>query len=124
MRHRRYRYAPDTPPLTRTYQPCIEIYTVADYHAVVAQIDKEPDRRKADRAMHAFVGSAAETEIDKQGRVLLPQMLRKLARIETNACVVGQVKRLEIWSEEVWTAHITAGGDSEAAADAFSGIAR
>lgn len=109
--------------ITRSYSPCIEIYAPADFRAVAQQIDAMADRRKADVVTRVFVGSAVETEIDKQGRVLLPALLRKLARIDTNAVVVGQNKRIEIWSEDEWTAKFS-GGEAEALADAFSSVKR
>jgi MraZ protein len=116
--------------LTRTYLPCVEIYPVAVFHpvavfrAVVEQLEAMPDRRKADLAMRAFLGSAMETEIDKQGRVLLPSLLRKMSRLETAAAAVGQNKRIEIWAEDAWTAAISGTSESEALADAFSGVNR
>src|SRR5689334_6937786 len=71
--------------ITRTYPPCGEIYRVATFHSVVEQIDQMADRKLADKAMRAFVGHAEETELDKQGRILVPQLLRKLARLDDNA---------------------------------------
>lgn len=109
--------------ITRSYFPCIEIYAEQDFRTVVQQIEQMEDRRKADLAMRAFIGSAVETEIDKQGRVLLPALLRKLARLETNAVIVGQNRRIEIWSEDEWTAKFS-GGEAEALADAFSFVKR
>lgn len=109
--------------LTRSYLPCVEIYPLNEFRAVVEQIEQMPDRRKADLAMRAFIGSAVETEIDKQGRVLLPQLLRKLAHLDTQAVAVGQNKRIEIWSEDAWTAKFSGGG-AEELADAFSQVKR
>lgn len=109
--------------LTRTYLPCVEIYPVAEFRAVVAQLEQMTDRRKADLATRAFIGSAMETELDKQGRVLLPPMLRKLAHLDGQAVAVGQIKRIEIWSEDVWTAK-QGGGEAEELASAFSDVKR
>ena len=109
--------------VTRSYLPCVEIYPYSEFRAVVDQIEQMPDRRKADLAMRAFIGSAVESEIDKQGRVLLPQLLRKLAHLDASAVAVGQNKRIEIWSEDVWTAKFS-GGEAEELADAFSQVKR
>jgi MraZ protein len=107
--------------ITRSYQPCVEIYPAAEFHAVVEQIDQMPDRKKADLATRVFIGNATEAEIDKQGRVLLPQLLRKLAHLGSAAVAVGQNKRIEIWSEEVWS-QFSAGQDE--LADAFASLKR
>jgi MraZ protein len=108
--------------ITRSYLPCVEIYPLTTFHSVVEQIDQMADRKLADKAARAFIGHAEETELDKQGRVLLPQLLRKLARLDTRAVAVGQNKRIEIWSEDVWTEF--SGGQSDELADAFAFVKR
>lgn len=108
--------------LTRSYLPCVEIYAPAEFQAVVAQIDAMENRTQADIAMRSFIGNAVETELDKQGRILLPALLRKLARLDTQAIAVGQNKRIEIWSEDEWTSKFSGGADELAAA--FSHVKR
>lgn len=109
--------------ITRSYQPCIEIYPVATFNHVVEQIDQLADRKQADLATRAFIGHAEETEIDKQGRVLLPQLLRKLAHLDSRAVAVGQIKRIEIWSEDIWTEKFSA-TQADELADAFASLKR
>ena len=46
--------------------------------------------------------SALDCEIDKQGRVLLPAVLREFADITKDAVLVGVGSRVEIWSKERW----------------------
>jgi len=109
--------------ITRSYQPCIEIYPASTFNDVVQQIDQLTDRKKADLATRAFIGHAEETEIDKQGRVLLPQLLRKLARLESRAVAVGQIRRIEVWSEDIWTEQAGA-ATGDALADSFASLKR
>ena len=109
--------------ITRSYTPCIEIYPATTFQGIVEQIDQMADRRKADIATRAFIGHAEETEIDKQGRVLLPQLLRKLAHLDSRAVAVGQIKRIEIWSEDIWTEKASAAQGDELA-DAFASLKR
>lgn len=108
--------------ITRSYQPCIEIYPATAFKDVIQQIDQLADRKKADIAMRAFLGQAEETELDKQGRVLLPQLLRKTARLDSEAVAVGQNRRIEIWSEDEWTKKFS--GEGDALADAFAEVKR
>lgn len=108
--------------ITRSYLPCVEIYPVASYHSVVEQIEQMSDRKLADKATRAFIGNAQEAELDKQGRLLLPQLLRKLARIDSNAVAVGQNRRIEIWSEDIWTEFSV--GQADELADAFAFVKR
>ena len=49
-----------------------------------------------------MLSGAMELEIDKQGRVILPEYLRNFANLKKNVVVAGLYSRLEIWDEEVW----------------------
>jgi MraZ protein len=50
--------------------------------------------------------NAARAEFDRSGRFLIPQYLRDGAGLKTAAVVVGQGKRFEIWSPELWTEQV------------------
>jgi MraZ protein len=58
-----------------------------------------PDVRRVQRLL---IGYASDLEFDGSGRVLLPQSLRDYASLEKKLVLVGQGKKLERWSEEVW----------------------
>ena len=49
-----------------------------------------------------FFARAATCEVDKQGRILLPQPLRKFAVLQKDVVFVGVLSRIEIWSKERW----------------------
>lgn len=49
-----------------------------------------------------FFAGAGECELDKQGRIMLPQKLRAYARLEKDVTVVGVSGRIEIWNTEDW----------------------
>ena len=42
------------------------------------------------------------SEVDKQGRILLPAVLRDFAGIDKDAVLVGVGSRIEIWSKDAW----------------------
>ena len=88
--------------ITRGPQTSIEIYPPTVFRAIAEQIQNLEDRRAADMLKEVFVGHAVDTEIDKQGRVLLPQVLRKHARIDHSVRLVGQFNRLDLWAEDLW----------------------
>ena len=54
--------------------------------------------------MRFFLAGAATVEVDKQGRILLPSVLREFAQITKDAVLVGVASRIEIWSREKWEA--------------------
>ena len=51
---------------------------------------------------HFISDTAAFTDIDASGRVLLNSDLRKFANIDTNAHLVGMKYYFEIWNPEDW----------------------
>ena len=58
-----------------------------------------------DRMLHRFIfPTATPVEPDKQGRMLIPQLLRTYAELEKDIVVVGVNKRAEIWSKKNWEA--------------------
>jgi len=62
-----------------------------------------PNTNKIHRQMqHIYIGYATETEIDNNGRIHLPPMLREYACMDRKAVMIGQGRRLEIWGEEIW----------------------
>ena len=50
-----------------------------------------------------FLAGATACEVDKQGRILLPAVLREFAGIEKEAVLVGVGSRIEIWSRDSWS---------------------
>ena len=49
-----------------------------------------------------FQGSAADGELDKQGRTLIPSVLRTYAKLDKEVVFVGMGKRAEIWDKARW----------------------
>ena len=41
-------------------------------------------------------------EVDKQGRILVPSVLREFAQLNKDVVMVGVASRIEIWSKERW----------------------
>ena len=49
-----------------------------------------------------FYSSAMDCDIDKQGRLLIPQTLRDYASLQKDVVLVGEGKRIEIFAKERW----------------------
>jgi MraZ protein len=82
--------------------PCLEIYPLPEFERIVRDIQAMEDRTQAETLKQWFVGFAADAEIDKQGRVLLPPMLRRRAQLDGAAVLAGQDARFDLWSEREW----------------------
>lgn len=111
--------------LTIGPNPCVEIYPAPEFQRIVRDIQAMDDRGTAEKLKQVFVGFAVETEMDKQGRLLLPPMLRKRARLDGAAVVMGQDTRLDIWATDVWEARFGEGSELLASLeDAFRTLKR
>lgn len=62
---------------------------------VVALPQDDPENR---RRVRFIMGGAAECELDKQGRILVPAQLKEFAAIEKETVILGVYDRIEIWS--------------------------
>jgi len=79
----------------------------------------DPNARLLQRRLFA---GAFETELDRQGRVLLPQGLRSWAGLEAEGVVLGLQDHAEIWAPDRWTDYRRALDDPDEFARAIAGL--
>jgi MraZ protein len=95
--------------VARGMDTCLAVHTRTGWEAIIAKIAGLPMTDPAGRMLERrLFGGAAELKLDSQGRVLLPENLRKFAGINDEACVIGVGKRLEIWEPGRWRASLEA----------------
>ncbi|MFD2729020.1 division/cell wall cluster transcriptional repressor MraZ [Enterococcus camelliae] len=104
--------------VTRGLDGCLFGYPLDEWNQLETKLSEMPLAKKDARTFVRFFYSAAtECEIDKQGRINIPNTLREHAHL-TKACVIiGVANRIEIWDEEKWQAF------SEEAEENFDEIA-
>tara|TARA_R110000850_G_scaffold156_6_gene1178 strand:+ start:55730 stop:56152 length:423 start_codon:yes stop_codon:yes gene_type:complete len=88
--------------ITRGPNPCLEIYPANEFQRIADEIDQMEDRQMAETLKGIVIGLAVQTELDKQGRVLLPTLLRKHARLNGAAVLMGQIRRFDLWPDDLW----------------------
>lgn len=89
--------------LTAGPDRCLLVYPLHEWWPTEEKIMSLPTTNPVHRQMQlVYVGHATETDIDKNGRILVPAKLREYGMIDHKAVMVGQGKRLEIWGEELW----------------------
>jgi MraZ protein len=88
--------------ITHGFDKCIMAFRENDWKSFVEQ--KLVPLSHADPAnrlrMRFLMGGASECELDKQGRLIIPQYLQEYAGIQKDVTILGLYDRLEIWSEE------------------------
>jgi MraZ protein len=84
---------------------CLLLYPLPEWELIQQKLDKLPSfQPQARRLQRLLVGHATDLEVDKAGRILLPAPLREFARLDKKLTILGQGKKLEIWSQEEWEA--------------------
>lgn len=93
---------------------CLLMYPEPAFEVLRAQIDALPNMNKAARRLQRLIlGHATPLELDSAGRILVPPTLRSYARLEKKLMLIGQGKKLELWSEERWFAWLDESGDDD-----------
>ena len=95
--------------LTRWVDRCLYVYPREDWSRFLASRLAELDPlRLDDRRMQRFLFSAAaEAELDKQGRLMVPAPLLAHAGLKRDVVVAGVNDHLEIWDRAAWRAEMT-----------------
>ena len=82
---------------------CIRAYPEQTWLQIEQKFKEQKIKtEKMRRFFRAFIGSVAECEIDKQGRIIIPQNLREYAGLEKEIVLVGVLEHFEIWSDANW----------------------
>lgn len=86
-----------------TDEDCLLLYTLPRWEVVEEKLQGLPSFNPAARRIQRLlIGHAAEVEMDAQGRLLLPTLLRDLVSLEKQLVLIGQGHRFEIWSQDSW----------------------
>ena len=98
-----------------TEERCLLVYPEHQWQQLLPQIESLPNiNRKAAKMQRMLIGYATPLEIDESnGRILLPPTLRDYAGLEKKLMLVGQGKKLELWSEEEWFKYLDASADDD-----------
>lgn len=97
-----------------TEERCLLVYPEPQWLDLLPKIEALPNiHRKARMAQRLLLGYATPLELDGNGRVLLPSTLRDYACLEKKLLLVGQGKKLELWSESNWFDWLNAAGDDD-----------
>lgn len=104
-----------------TEDRCLLVYPEPEWLALLPQIEALPSFNKASqRVKRILIGYATPLEIDASGRVLVPPTLREYANLDKKIMLVGQGKKLELWSEESWLALLNAPAEDEIPSEMLS----
>jgi MraZ protein len=99
--------------ITRGLDNCLFGYPMDEWRKLEEKLKSLPTTKKDARAFARFFFSGAtEVEIDKQGRINLPQGLIQHASLVKECVVVGVSSKIEIWAKEAWDTYFDEAKDS------------
>jgi MraZ protein len=85
------------------FDGCIVAYPLDEWHEVERKARALPtSRRDVRNFVRVFYANAADCPLDRQGRILIPEALRREAGLEKEVVAVGVGNKIEIWGKERW----------------------
>jgi MraZ protein len=98
--------------MTMDLDRCVTIYPLEEWERVEEKIRNVPQMQKEVKDYMRFIFSAAtESDLDRQGRILIPPGLREHAGISKSVVVVGIINKFEIWDKTTWNARRSQSSD-------------
>ena len=89
--------------VTRGIESCLFIYPKSEWKKWADKLAAMPISKSKNRAFtRLMLAGAMDVSLDKQGRINLPDYLRKYAGVKKRVVVAGLYNRLEIWDEKKW----------------------
>jgi len=79
---------------------CLTIYRRSDIEAIVRRFQKKQHDARYQKFFTLFFSTLHNTTCDKLGRVVIPSVLKKAAKIESEIVVAGVLNKIEIWPKE------------------------
>lgn len=98
-----------------TEEKCLLIYPEQEWDQLLPSIKALPNRNKtAAKMQRLLLGYATPLEIDESnGRILMSPTLRDFAGLDKKLMLVGQLNKYELWSEDEWSAYLSADNDDD-----------
>lgn len=99
--------------ITKGLDGCLYIFTPEAWQDFSDRLNQLPTSSgNARRLKRHFIGSSQDCETDRQGRFLIPQVLRSFAGIDKEVTVLGVSDKIEIWGTERYEAYQNENEDS------------
>jgi MraZ protein len=94
--------------VTRGLDKCLFVYPAKVWKELAEKLGTLPMGESTTRSfVRLMLAGAIDSDVDSQGRVLLPEYLKQYAGLNRNVVVAGLFNRLEIWDEGKWKVYKT-----------------
>ena len=93
--------------VAKSLDECLTIYPVDEWRKLADKLDELPRSNPRTRKVKRhYFSSAAECDVDKQGRLTIPQELKDYSGIDKDLVTIGNNRTIEVWSKEFWDAEL------------------
>jgi len=92
-----------TAVVTRGLDQSLFLYPKKEWEEIAAKLAALPITSANSRAFsRLMLAGAFDADMDKQGRMMVPDYLRKFAKLGKRVVGAGLYNRIEIWDEQAW----------------------
>ncbi len=89
--------------VTRGLESCLFLFTKDSWQQITEKLNALPLTKPEARSfIRLFASGAQDCEVDDQGRILVPKILKEYAVIRKKVTVIGVMNRIEIWDTQKW----------------------
>jgi MraZ protein len=89
--------------VVRGFEPCLVVYPLIEWKKVFSKVAGLNEFNEEYRNFQRnFLRGSTETELDGNGRFIIPKTMLKHAQIDKDVIVVGMGNRIEIWNPELY----------------------
>lgn len=89
--------------VTKGLDGCLFLYPISEWKILADKLSHLPISQANTRAFaRLMLAGAMDVSLDKQGRVIVPDYLRKYVNLSKKVIINGLYNRLEIWDEDTW----------------------
>lgn len=84
-------------------EKCLMLYPLPEWEKVQETLSGLSNVRSDIRTVQRLlIGHATDLDLDSQGRVLIPALLRDYALLGKKLILLGQGNKVEVWNEQQW----------------------
>lgn len=92
--------------LTRGLDNCLFVYPLKQWERITEKVAQLPLGQADTRSFNRFfLSGAVEVDVDKNGRILVPDFLKEFAKLNSKVVLAGIHDRVEIWDEKQWNGY-------------------
>ena len=90
--------------LTQYHDRCLALWTPEEFEKQMQGMEQAQEQGRSQRNLaRLWASGTQEVDVDRQGRIPIPQHLRDFARVDNEVLVNGAIDRVELWRPAEWS---------------------